>query len=202
MESTPTYLPLIFYSLVVLILGGGVFFVIYQIRLFRQEEERRRQQNKYYRSRSFKERFSEFKEHGMKGWTIAILIFVLLCVLATPFDNSKVKNKDIRITLDYDSIIIPEKYGYLGGLFNYDTLEVYKNYFLIRKHSLFSDGEISIPTAKIKKVVIGTTLGQKYVEMDYEGGIFGSSYTIYVNEDPMIDYLVEFLGENRIIIER
>lgn len=130
-----------------------------------------------------------------------ICILYLVGIILDPLVDSSKKNNNKNINFEWQGIVIPERYGYLGGLLRFDTLEIHEKYFLINKHEVLSNETITIPLIKAKRVIFGTFLGQKYIKIEYEGGFFGDSYKIYTNSNASSEYIRPFFNNNRIIIE-
>lgn len=135
------------------------------------------------------------------GYSMFLGILFLFGLVCLPFMKAKEKNDKRNISLAWEGVIIPERYGYFGGIFNFDTLEVYRKQFVIRKHGILGGEIVNLPMSQVKKVILGSRLGLKYITIAYEGLIFGDSYQIYTVDGARSDFLIPFLESNGIIID-
>jgi hypothetical protein len=149
-------------------------------------------------------KFSDRKDSLKSFAKVVGILFiggVFISIILAPINDSSNKNSNININYGWQNISIPERYGYLGGIFQFDTLEIYEKFFLIKKHGALSNETITLPFNKVQKIVLGNFLGQKYIKIEYEGGFFGDSYKLYTNTKASSEYFKSYFANNRIIIE-
>ena len=130
-----------------------------------------------------------------------ILILALCSVLLIPAIFSDSQNRNRQVKFSWRSAVVPEKYGYLAGLFNFDTLEIAEKTISIKKHSLLGDNNITLPIRQIRKVVFGTFIGQRYIKLNYSDDWFGGSYKIYINPEETNAAIISLFNDSQLIIE-
>jgi len=134
-------------------------------------------------------------------WFILFVLASLFSYALDPVFDTNNKNKKIKSDFWGDFMIIPEMYGYLGGVFNYDTLEFHSKNIVIHKHSFLNNEMASIPSHQVKKIIFGTFLSLKYIKVEYDDGIFGGSYRIFINSDPYLEIARSYWDPSKTMIE-
>ncbi|MCX6138276.1 MAG: hypothetical protein NTV54_12350 [Ignavibacteriales bacterium] len=106
---------------------------------------------------------------------------LFVAALMIPIELSDSHNRDRQTTFALGVAIVPEKFGYFGGLVHFDTLEIRPQGVLIQKHGLFRNKAWRLPYRQISKIVFGVFLGQRYIKLDFYEGWIRSSFRIYIN---------------------
>jgi hypothetical protein len=128
------------------------------------------------------------------------LIF-LGALIGIPLVCSEENNKELKTDYRWDSVSFPEQSGLLGGWVGRDTLELNGPTVVMKKHGLFGSKTVTVPASRIKKLIIGSFLGQKYVQVEYEEGILGSSYRIYTIDNSNVETIRQYFENKTAIIE-
>jgi len=116
----------------------------------------------------------------MRPWRIGVPVVIVIALLV-PVELSNSNNQNRQILFTLGTVIIPEKFGYFGGLVHFDTLEIMPQGVRIHKHSVFRDKTLLLPYRQINKVVFGILLGQRYIKLDIYEGWIKSTFRIYIN---------------------
>jgi hypothetical protein len=124
----------------------------------------------------------------VRPWRIVVPVLVF-AALMIPVELSDSRNRDRQTLVTLGTVIVPEKFGYFGGLIHFDTLEIMPQGVRIHRHSLFRDKILPLTYRQINTIVFGIFLGQRYIKLDFYEGWIKSSFRIYINTHDANDSL-------------